>query len=207
MGQQGPSSIDALLDLAPSRTNTVPSQWRQLFDAEHADSAVYTGVFSSCTAGRDYALRTAPKITVRLTSPDHAQLHARRKAAWRVQLAQVQRALRTRGKLPTGLTLGRVGGPLSATERDQVLDTLQDVGRSIKALTVHGITDSALTTTFLQRAAATFQNLTTLKVNVCAPCTLPPRTRYPTSPASTSRSRPVAKTMNSSSMSFRTSPE
>ncbi len=169
MDEQGPSSIDALLDLAPSRTNTVPGQFRQLFASKHADSAVYSGLHAANTVCRDWVLQNAPNMTVRLTPPeDYSSVGGPRKAAWIRQLAAVQRALRTRGQLPTGLTLVHSPERVNARAWGRVLDALRADGAGVTCLCLQDLSGLFLTD-FMQQAVAAFPNIRELSLENCAP--------------------------------------
>ncbi len=100
----GPPLIGAILDIsppdAPAAAETVPTSWRLQF-AQHLDSAVFGGLFAACPASRDYVLKTSPRARLTL----HAPFQPSAMDGWRKQLAAVQRALRTRGGLPTTLTV------------------------------------------------------------------------------------------------------
>lgn len=169
----------ALLDL-PGGDEPIPWPWRRQFDTEQAEPSFYGGLFRTCPAGRDWALRTSPKLSVRLQVPSTEQPPpGPDSAAWQAQVTGVQRALQTRGALPTSLTLVGQKGQLCAAAWYLVPDTLQGSGAGVKALSLQGVTDPMVLTGLLQRAAVAFPSLTTLTMQGCVACLFPPAGSLP----------------------------
>ncbi len=97
----------------------VPDAWLLLFIEQHADSAVLSGLFTSCRAGKDLVLQAARKATLQLRVADRKPAGKWRTlllrvvgrspdSDWRRQLAAAGKALAVRGARPTRLMLGRL---------------------------------------------------------------------------------------------------
>lgn len=159
---------------------TVPSAWRVLFSSQQADSAVFSGLLSSCRTGRTWALSTAPKMTVQLTPPQEDQADL---AAWQDQLSGVSDALHTRGMLPTCLAVCVKGESVSATALKLIPAALSQFNAGITALRVR-LTEQATKTDrlnirdYLNSAAKAFPNVTSLELDTCVTA-LPVKCSFP----------------------------
>ncbi len=167
--------IMAILDLptpAGAAPQPVVSAWLDLFIAQHADAEVYGGLFSSCRAGRAWALSTAPALTVRLRAPcTKAGVKP-----WQRQLASLRQRLQTRGGLPASLVVACTDGRGSAGAVRAVPDTLGDMCAGIRALRLElepdeRDSDSHALTAALHYTASAFSSLRALDVHTA--CTKP----------------------------------
>ncbi len=159
-------------------TEYAPDSWLLSFK-QHADPAVYLGLFSSCRGGRDYTLQTANTATLRL-QPGSAQSDE----AWQRTLDAARQALMVRGALSTRLVLLGYEPDLNSPDSQQqttarlsgIPQQLEGAGSGVTELTV---THSGLLPhTFLTTAASAFPHLHTLSVDQCT-CPLPPPAQWP----------------------------
>ncbi len=143
-----------------------------LIAAQHADSALYGGLLACSRAARDWVLTTAPQATLTLRPP----VICNPMNEWQVQLAAVQRALATRGGLPTRVVLA-----LSHTSEDASVNLIP--GALQGALGVADVSipfieyDKPALTALVQGLAAALPSLRTLKLE--CPCHLPPPSLAP----------------------------
>lgn len=161
MANSAPTALAAVMDL-PSHADiqaTVPTGWREQFIAKHADAAVYTSLLSVSRTTRNWALQTAPKLTIQLQGPVPG-----------ARAAAVMQALATRGDRPTTLrliiSLGTV--PSIDSISGAGISELQIV--STGCLIVSTGVDAALSAC-LQHAVSAFPYLTALHLD--RPCILP----------------------------------
>ncbi len=115
---------------APGRSTPqlqAPDSWLELFTSEHADAGVFLGIFTSCRAGRDWALATAPQLNVTLDYTAAPSL-----AGWMRQLGAVQAYVRTRSAqpdlAPASLTVIRDETANSNTAVAMLLGALHQAG-------------------------------------------------------------------------------
>lgn len=152
----------------------VPSAWRVVFADDHADAPVFMGLFSSCQSGREFALKTAPRLKVQLTLPSHPppglQLAPLDPLKWQYQLTAVQKALQTRGQRPVSFALNTKGGAWSAADLLQVPQYINgNLAESIKQCDLKfghwakGPTHS-IVTSFIGYATTNYVNLTALSI-------------------------------------------
>ncbi len=115
----------------------VPDSWLELFTSQYADAGVFLGIFTSCRAGRDWALRTAPQIRVTLNFKAAPSLAGRMR-----QATAALDILRTRstqcGLAPARLTVIRDDTANSDTAVAMLLGSLWQTGagRGIGALSL-----------------------------------------------------------------------
>ncbi len=165
----------ALLDDVPQALAS-PGAWRQLFFAQHADAAVFAGLFTACTAGRDCAVRTAPSMTVKLKLQKYRckdDIDALRQA-WLRKANVVQGALTTRGALPTKLLVVLLNGGWEDADDIALFQALH--GKHVTALHVrpkqYGLSDKARkqASRLLHLATSAFKHsLVTLYLNIDLP--------------------------------------
>lgn len=86
---------------APS--TQIPDLFLAQLVSQHGDRQLFANLFATCRAGRDIVLRTAPQFKLTLAISNRRFGRGRKLA--------VKHALRTRGQLPTRLTLRYARGP------------------------------------------------------------------------------------------------
>lgn len=187
--QQAYPLTAALLGLpdTESESDEVPTAWLEAFEAQHVDSAVLLGLFTSCRAGRAWSLTHARRATLRLDTADKLWRNPSPDQLQR-QLAAAAQALATRGARPTALHVLIDDNERSASALQFLSAQLQGTaGSGITELTVTGperlgeaavARCSAALHSFLQHAAAHLPALTTLTLKSCA-CVLPPPQTLP----------------------------
>lgn len=144
-----------------SPTQLPPGPWLLCFTEQHADAAVWAGLFSSCRGGRELALTHARKATLMLRCANRPP-----DAGWRAQVAAVRQALRVRGARPTRVDLE----PASWFCKDPdsyvwlvrlaiIPGQLLDVSAGVTELYFRGCSNS----TAIAALATTFPNITHFK--------------------------------------------
>lgn len=162
--------------------------WVQLFLTAHADAGVLKGVATSCKAGRDLVLQSAPKARLEVTC---SQQQANE--AWGKRLACIQQALSVRRSTHGATTLAVIcdrdydrdySDSKGKKREDQgpaclalIPERLAGAGESITELQVWS-THQISTTAFLTSAAPHFPNLRTLDLQIF-PAALPSPTALP----------------------------
>ncbi len=113
----------------------VPDSWLELFISEHADAGVFLGVFTSCRAGRAWALRTAPQLQVALDCTSTGGFASQQR-----MLQAVWAALRTRSTQPglarASVTVKLEDTPESAIAAGVLLGSLPQAEPNLGALTI-----------------------------------------------------------------------
>lgn len=166
----------AILDDLPNAPDTAtPSAWRQIFHAEHTAAPLFSGFFTACQSGRDWALRTALQLTITLSPPTTSK----GLAAWETRLREVRRALSTRGPRSTGISVSSTSasGPPLPVAYWMLADSLKGVAEGVTSLFVGTAHDtspasSAAVADILRELAAVLPQLEGLAVN--CPAALPP---------------------------------
>ncbi len=159
----------------------LPEPWKEQFVSEHTSAAVFSGLFTSNTAGRRWTLQTAPvaRLTLQLR-PDPAP------ELWGRQLAVVRQCLALRGDRPVRLVI-IVGQVLPLRwALDAVPQALSDVSSGITAVEFRQTlspVDTSLprlihVSVFLRQLATILPNLTTLTLHSC-PAMLPTPSQAP----------------------------
>lgn len=90
----------------------LPDTWLASFTEQHADAAVWSGLFTSCRSGRDFALTHARTATATLSCVEHMP-----PAGWQRQVVAVRHALGVRCALPTRLCVHRGRSTGRASQR------------------------------------------------------------------------------------------
>lgn len=151
----------------------IPEAWHLVFRSSNASAAVYSGLFTSCQAGRAYALTTAPSARLRLDCDADQPADA-----WQRQLAAAKQALQTRGTLPTALHIQcTVPAEDSVARLNAIPDQLLGAGQGVTEVQLR-VTDEADVSEFLVRLAAAFPSTASLTLDEPT-FTLPPPTVWP----------------------------
>ncbi len=137
---------------------------------QHADPAVYARLLQCSRAARDWVLTTAPHATLNLRPPKVGLPLG----LWRAQLAAAQRALATRGTLPTSPVL-----LLCQDSQPDALNMLPDALRGAQGVTQFRIVPDpqrtepyqATVAKAISYVAAAAPNLRSLDIQ--CPCPLP----------------------------------
>ncbi len=171
----------ALFGLPPAPGCTVPDDevpapWLMLFLDEHADAGVYGGIFTSCTAGRLWVLRTAPKARLVLRTTKYTQ-----PGPWYACLARDRAELIARGHLPTRVIIVCGEGAVSEAALAVVPSVFYGHAAAIQELRFSDLSarrPCAAVLGMLQLVLPLLQQLRSLTLNTCIP-TLPPRSSLP----------------------------
>lgn len=144
-----------------------PDAWVLQFRRQHADAAVWSGLFSSCRGGRDFALIHARTAVLTLRCADAVP-----DDGWRAQLAAVRQALETRGAASTSLRVQPIG-EAGMAKLSLLLGQLWGAGVGVTAVVMLGRRDVS---SLMIAVAAAFPNATHVSL---WSRTLPPRTQWP----------------------------
>ncbi len=169
----------------PSPSRSSPSALPQLaldslrvfIETQHANGAARLAVFTTCRAGRDGVLSTAPRarLTLLLTA------QRLKDGSWQRQLTAAQQALTKRGRLRTALTVKCGQGKAVCSSGAQNLAAfLKAAGKHINELRLEctGNTKPIQYKTLLQAMSDGLGSITSLDLQGCA-CVIPSPTKLP----------------------------
>ncbi len=124
-GQQRHSQGAALFEFPRARDchsprQHAPGSWRSQFEEQYADGEVFSLLGGSCRVGRQWALQTAPRAQLQLSSS----------SVQPAQLRDVRWALGTRKTLPTHLVVSCATGPGTEAPRASLSSQRSDTAFS-----------------------------------------------------------------------------
>lgn len=148
-----------------------PGPWLDEFVAHHADATVFSGLFTSCRAGRDLVLTRAPQFTLQLKTSKN---QSARSSQWSKQLAAVNSALTTRAQYPTTLVLTCDSTPHSTSALQLIASKLTGAPQGVHKLSLVGPAHqySQVGGFVLKPLASALPHLTSLSLHHCT-CSLP----------------------------------
>ncbi len=157
----------------------LPGPWIDLFQEQHAGPTGYSGLFTSCCPGRDWALQHSSKATLTIDSTVELSI-----AEWARRLDAARQALQTRGAQATSLVVVLADTPHSSAACQWLVDALAPAASGVQSLTVRvepvPAAASAVerASSFLLSAASVFTSISTLAVRN-AFCVIPPPPQLP----------------------------